>query len=88
MIDHLDWDGALLHQTGHIHPVGIYRLERQAGGKLARFPTGLRDAYRALIRAGDETAGPLVESEAQREVRENAAANAGSPLTKALALPD
>ncbi len=73
VIDHLDWDGALLHQTGHIHPVGIYRLEREAGGKLTRHPTGLRDAYRALILGGDETAGALLETEAQREQRESAA---------------
>ena len=69
VIDHLDWDGALLHQTGHIHPVGIYRLERRAGGRLERVPTGLRDVYRALIQGGNETAGPLVESDAQREHR-------------------
>ena len=58
VIDHLDWDGAMLHQTGHVHPVGIYRLERGPGGKLRREPTGLRDAYRALIDAGDAAAGP------------------------------
>ena len=74
VIDHLDWDGALLHQTGHIHPVGIYRLERGAGGRLERHPTGLRDAYRALIQSGDEAAGKLVESEDQRERREARAA--------------
>ena len=38
VIDHLDWDGALLHQTGHIHPVGIYRLERRAGGTPGTHP--------------------------------------------------
>ena len=70
VIDHLDWDGALLHQTGHIHPVGIYRLERRPNGTLERLPTGLRDAYRALIAGGNTTAGPLVETDAQREQRE------------------
>ena len=79
VIDHLDWDGALLHQTGHIHPVGIYRLERQAGGVLARHPTGLRDAYRALIEGGDGTAGPLVETAAQREERQKAVVAAAPP---------
>lgn len=69
VIDHLDWDGALLHQTGHIHPVGIYRLERRTGGRLERIPTGLRDAYRALIQGGSATAGALVETDAQREHR-------------------
>ncbi len=69
VFDHLDWDGALLHQTGHIHPVGIYRLERRHG-RLERVPTGLRDAYQALIAGGDSTAGPLIETDAQREHRE------------------
>ncbi|HVF10856.1 MAG TPA: family 1 glycosylhydrolase [Abditibacteriaceae bacterium] len=59
VMDHLDWDGALLHQVGHIHPVGIYRLERQRGGRLQRVATTLRDAYRDLIRRGDEAAGAL-----------------------------
>ena len=70
VIDHLDWDGALLHQTGHIHPVGIYRLERGPGGKLERHPTGLRDAYKALIDGGNDAAGPLVETDEQRERRQ------------------
>ena len=56
-IDHLDWDGAMLHQTGHIHPVGMYRLERRPNGTLERIPTGLRDAYRTLIQGGNATAG-------------------------------
>jgi beta-glucosidase len=81
VLDHLDWDGALLHQTGHIHPVGIYRLERRAG-RLERLPTGLRDAYRALIAGGDETAGPLIETEAQREHRQaQTAARTAGPAT-------
>ncbi len=75
-IDHLDWDGAMLHQTGHIHPVGIYRLERRPDGTLERLPTGLRDAYRTLILGGNETAGALVETDAQREHREARAAAA------------
>lgn len=59
VIDHLDWDGAMLHQTGHIHPVGIYKLERQRDNRLLRAPTGLRDGFRGLIDAGDHAAGPL-----------------------------
>lgn len=59
VIDHLDWDGALLHRTGHIHPVGIYRLERASGGKLRRVATSLRDAYRELIKRGDEPVGAI-----------------------------
>ena len=74
VIDHLDWDGALLHQTGHIHPVGIYRLERGPGGRLERHPTGLRDVYKALIDGGNNTAGLLVETDAQREQRRARAA--------------
>ncbi len=81
-IDHLDWDGAMLHQTGHIHPVGIYRLERRPNGTLERLPTGLRDAYRTLIQSGNEAAGPLVETAAQREFRERRAAarTVGGPV--------
>jgi len=64
VIDHLDWDGALLHHVGHIHPVGIYRLERQRGGRLQRVATALRDAYRDLIARGDDSVGalPLLDS--------------------------
>ena len=73
-IDHLDWDGAMLHQTGHIHPVGLYRLERRPNGTLERQPSELRDPYRALIQGGNDTAGPLVETTAQRANREARAA--------------
>ena len=68
-IDHLDWDGAMLHQTGHIHPVGLYKLERLPNGTFERLPTGLRDAYQALIRGGNASAGPRIESVSQRESR-------------------
>ncbi len=63
VIDHIDWDGALLHQTGHIHPVGIYRLTRERSGALTRSPTGLRDAYQRLINHGDAAAGDLIMPE-------------------------
>jgi beta-glucosidase/6-phospho-beta-glucosidase/beta-galactosidase len=59
LFDHLDWDGAMLHQTGHIHPVGIYSLQRQPDGELIRMPTELTDAYRTLICGGDSSVGPL-----------------------------
>ena len=81
-IDHLDWDGAMLHQTGHIHPVGLYRLERRPNGTLERLPTALRDAYQALIRGGNDTAGPLIETSAQREGREARAAQISAGPTK------
>ena len=87
VIDHLDWDGALLHQTGHIHPVGIYRLERRPGGKLERVPTALRDVYRALIQGGDKTAGPFVETAGQREHREARAAAVAASRPAALGWP-
>ncbi len=86
-IDHLDWDGALLHQTGHIHPVGIYRLERRPGGRLERIPTGLRDAYRALVEGGNATAGPLVETDAQRDQRAARAAAVAASRPAALGWP-
>jgi beta-glucosidase len=59
LFDHLDWDGAMLHRTGHIHPVGIYALERQPDGALIRMPTELTHAYKALIREGDLAVGPI-----------------------------
>ncbi len=59
LLDHLDWDGALLHQIGKIHHVGIYRLEREAGGELGRKPTVLTEDYRAIIAQGDKAAGAL-----------------------------
>ena len=59
LLDHLDWDGAMLHQTGHIHPVGIYSLRRTAEGELVREPTGLADRYRALAQGGDAAVGPV-----------------------------
>ena len=58
LLDHLDWDGAMLHQIGKIHEVGIYRLERHQG-ELRRVPTALVGAYRDLVQGGDEAAGEL-----------------------------
>ncbi len=60
LVDHLDWDGALLHQIGKIHRVGIYSLERQGTGELKRIPTQLGEAYRELVMARNESAGEFV----------------------------
>ncbi|MBV9490448.1 MAG: family 1 glycosylhydrolase, partial [Verrucomicrobia bacterium] len=60
LLDHLDWDGAMLHQTGHIHPVGIYSLRRAEGGELLREPTALADRFRALSEGGDAAVGRVV----------------------------
>jgi beta-glucosidase/6-phospho-beta-glucosidase/beta-galactosidase/glycosyltransferase involved in cell wall biosynthesis len=60
VIDHLDWDGAMCHQTGHIHPVGLYRLERDGHGGLRRCPTGLSEAYKALIERRDDPVGDVL----------------------------
>ncbi|HEY0789971.1 MAG TPA: family 1 glycosylhydrolase, partial [Chthoniobacterales bacterium] len=59
LIDHLDWDGAMLHQTGHIHPVGVFGLSRAESGELIRRPTGLTTTYRHLIEKGDEAVGSV-----------------------------
>jgi beta-glucosidase len=59
LFDHLDWDGAMLHRTGHIHPVGLYALERLPDGELARKQTELTNAYRKLIAGGDQPVGSI-----------------------------
>src|SRR5207248_2205754 len=59
LIDHIDWDGALLHRVGHIHPVGIYRLQRGAHGELERVATPLRDTFQQLIAQGTKAVGEL-----------------------------
>jgi glycosyltransferase involved in cell wall biosynthesis len=70
LIDHLDWDGAMLHQTGHIHPVGIYSLRRSEHGELVREPTVLADRYRALIEQGDGAVGPIASGRTQTSTTE------------------
>lgn len=72
VIDHLDWDGAMLHQTGHIHPVGIYRLQRERDGTLARHATGLRDAFRDLIAGGEMAAGEVRNEKQAQDVKSTA----------------
>jgi hypothetical protein len=59
LFDHVDWDGAMLHQTGHVHPVGIYSLQRQSDDTLRRTGTPLTDAYGRLLAREDEAVGQL-----------------------------
>ena len=59
LLDHLDWDGALLHRVGRIHNVGIYRLERREHGELVRVKTPLADDYLKIIQQGAEAVGEL-----------------------------
>lgn len=67
LVDHLDWDGAMLHQIGHIHPVGIFQLEPDAHGALQRHRTGLADRFREMAAGGEKEIGhwvpPLSETE-------------------------
>jgi beta-glucosidase/6-phospho-beta-glucosidase/beta-galactosidase len=60
LIDHIDWDGALLHQVGHVHPVGIYNLEKQPDQQLKRIPTALRDAYRKIMTQEEAAIGKFI----------------------------
>lgn len=59
LLDHLDWDGAMLHHIGRIHHVGIYRLERDCIGEMKRVVTPLKEDFEALIQRGDEAVGVL-----------------------------
>ncbi|MEW6158996.1 MAG: glycosyltransferase, partial [Verrucomicrobiota bacterium] len=59
LLDHLDWDGAMLHQVGHIHPVGIYALVRRENGRLDRVPTALRGDFQELIRKKETAIGGI-----------------------------
>ncbi len=59
LLDHLDWDGALLHRIGRIHNVGIYRLERRDHNELARVKTPLADDYSRMIQQGCEAVGAI-----------------------------
>ncbi|MBV9673489.1 MAG: family 1 glycosylhydrolase [Verrucomicrobia bacterium] len=62
LFDHLDWDGAMLHQTGHIHPVGIYTLQRLEDGTLERVATSFTEVFCATVKNGAQTAGALSQS--------------------------
>ncbi len=73
LLDHLDWDGAMLHHIGRIHHVGIYRLERREHGELARVTTPLVDDFRDMIKRGDEPVGQFLNrtnAEKNRSMRQ------------------
>ncbi|MFN2431585.1 MAG: glycosyltransferase [Gemmatimonadota bacterium] len=56
--DHVDWDGALLHQSRNVHPVGLWRLAGELGAyEIA--PTALVTAFARLTRRGDADVGPV-----------------------------
>lgn len=58
LLDHLDWDGALLHQIGKIHHVGVFCLERD-NGDLLRKATAFTNEYRVALAQGGAVAGEL-----------------------------
>ena len=59
MIDQIDWDGALTHRIGKVHQVGLYTLNRQKDGTLARTPTPLVKQFQEAMAAGEERIGRL-----------------------------
>ncbi|OGV43319.1 MAG: hypothetical protein A2X46_06700 [Lentisphaerae bacterium GWF2_57_35] len=63
LFDHIDWDGALTHQIGKLHQVGIFRLVRQQNGNLVRTPTALVSIYSKLARQGVIPVGSLSRQE-------------------------
>ncbi|MDB6028088.1 MAG: glycosyltransferase [Verrucomicrobiales bacterium] len=71
LLDHLDWDGALLHRIGRIHHVGMYRLERREHGILARVKTPLADDYHDIIQRGTEAVGDLIEKPNTQKTEQN-----------------
>ena len=69
LVDHLDWDGAMLHRIGRIHHVGLYRLERQPNGELKRVSTPLTGEYRSLVEQGDNAVGDLAPAKREKARR-------------------
>ncbi len=59
MIDQVDWDGALTHRIGKVHHVGLFSLQRQADGTLARRATSMVKRFRAAAEAKQERVGEL-----------------------------
>jgi glycosyltransferase involved in cell wall biosynthesis len=59
LIDQLDWDGALTHRIGKIHQVGLFSLEKQADGTLARNASSLVSLFRQAVDAGTKRIGEL-----------------------------
>lgn len=73
LVDHLDWDGALLHQIGKIHRVGLYNLERTPGGEMRRVPTRILEAYKEVVAKGEEPAGPLKPIQPEKKSKKESA---------------
>lgn len=72
LIDSLDWDGAMTHRIGKIHGVGLFHLQRQADGTLARQASPLVAQLANYIRDGEKAIGKLEQIawpslEAERE---------------------
>src|SRR5438046_1785245 len=59
MLDQIDWDGALTHRIGKVHEVGLWHLQRQADGSLARVATPLVKQFKQLVQSGEEQVGKL-----------------------------
>lgn len=69
VIDHLDWDGALRHQTGHIHHAGLFNLHRDEHGRLIRSSTTMSAAYAELIRRGDDAVGRFTPAPSSQQIK-------------------
>ena len=82
LIDHLDWDGAMLHHIGRIHHCGIYRLERDHIGELKRVTTPLQEDYRQLISAGDAAVGALPTDPIPTHSRDKKISPQRKPMSK------
>lgn len=59
LFDQIDWDGALTHQVGKIHEVGLFSLRRDADGSLRRHATPMVDQFARFAAAGTEQVGEL-----------------------------
>jgi beta-glucosidase/6-phospho-beta-glucosidase/beta-galactosidase/glycosyltransferase involved in cell wall biosynthesis len=59
MLDQIDWDGALTHRIGKVHEVGLWHLQRQSDGSLARVATPLVKQFKQIIESGEEQIGKL-----------------------------
>lgn len=73
LLDHLDWDGALTHRIGKLHQVGLYKLVRQADGRLRRVKTELAGIYSKLAAGANAAVGEMeavVEAAAMNEQQE------------------
>lgn len=61
-LDHLNWDKAL-KERGHIHPVGLWRLEPQYDGTLKRIENGAAAVFRDLIASPVTSVGDVITNE-------------------------